>query len=90
LRQTVEYSLRAVVKYQLSRNHRFDEDKRVFTPPFITEAAQDDENLDNSLRHYYQSEYSKSGFHFKPGGDEDVGATEPPAGDGDDPITPIV
>jgi hypothetical protein len=90
LRQTVEYSLRAVVKYQLSRNHRFNEDKRVFTPPFITEAVQDDENLGNSLRHYYQSEYSKSGFHFKPGGDEDVGATEPPAGDGDDPITPIV
>lgn len=90
MRTTVQYSLRAVVKYQLSRHHKYNEAKRVFTPPFINEAAQGDPNLENALRHYYESEYSKSGLHFKPGGDEDNGATEPPPTDGGGGDTPIV
>ena len=90
MRTTVQYSLRAVVKYQLSRHHKYNEAKRVFTPPFISEAAQGDPNLENALRHYYEPEYSKSGLHFKPGGDEDNGATEPPPTDGGGGDTPIV
>jgi len=90
LRTTVQYSLKAVVRYQLSKHHKYDEDRLVFTPPFITEASESDPNLKNSLRGYYQSAYNKSGFKFRPGGDEDNGATEPPPTDGGGGDTPIV
>jgi len=91
LRSNVEYSLKAVVKYQLSRHHKYTENKLVFTPPFITEAAQQDPNLSNSLRSYYESKYSKSGFQFRPGGKtEDSGSTEPPPTDGGGGVTPVV
>lgn len=90
LRSTVEYSLKAVVKYQLSRHHKHTEDKLVFTPPFIKEAEQGDPNLSNALRGYYQSTYSKSGLKYRPGSDEDSGATEPPPSDGDGGLDPIV
>ncbi|MEC7531228.1 MAG: hypothetical protein VYD10_03980, partial [Actinomycetota bacterium] len=82
LRGTVEYSLKAVVKYQLSRHHKHTEPKLVFTPPFITEAASQDPNLGNSLRRYYDANFNKSGLKFRPGGDEDNGASEPPPSDG--------
>ena len=83
LRSTTEYSLKAVVKYQLSRHHKHTEDKIVFTPPFIEEASQQDPNLASSLRAYYESKYSKSGLQFRPGGrTEDSGSTEPPPSDG--------
>ena len=91
LRGNVEYSLKAIVKYQLSRHHKYTEDKLVFTPPFIIEAAQEDPNLSNALRSYYESKYSKSGLQFRPGGKtEDSGSTEPPPSDGDGGLDPIV
>lgn len=88
LRSKVEYSLRAVVKYQLSRHHKHFEDKLVFTPPFIQEVIGGDTNVANALRGYYQSIYSKSGFEFKPGGDEDNGPAGPPPSDGGGDDTP--
>ena len=88
LRSTVEYSLKAVVKYQLSRHHKHFEDKLVFTPPFIQEVMEGDTGVGNALRGYYQSTYSKSGFEFKPRGDEDNGPTGPPPSDGGGGDTP--
>jgi hypothetical protein len=89
LRNTVEYSLKAVVKYQLSRHHKHFEDKLVFTPPFIEEVIGGDRNAAAALRGYYQSIYSKSGFEFKPRGDEDNGPTGSPPSDGGGGDTPI-
>lgn len=89
LRSTVEYSLKAVVKYRLSRHHKHFEDKLVFTPPFIEEASAQDSNVGNALRGYYQSTYNKSGLRFRPRGDEDNGATEPPPSDGGGGDTPL-
>jgi hypothetical protein len=90
LRKTVQYSLKAVVKYQLSRHHKHTEPKLVFTPPFLSDAVGQDPNLGNAMRQYYESKYSKSGLKFRPGGDEDNGATEPPPTDGGGGDTPIV